>query len=46
MLSPQFAAAQQVPKDDKRLKNEYVEYPSPAGYTGKRTMAFFNKHLR
>jgi carboxymethylenebutenolidase len=35
MLSPQFAAAQQVPKDDKRLKTEYVEYPSPAGYTGK-----------
>jgi carboxymethylenebutenolidase len=35
MLSPQFAAAQQVPKDDKRLKAEYVEYPSPQGNTGK-----------
>ena len=35
MLNPQFAAAQQVPKDDKRLKTEYVEYPSPQGNTGK-----------
>ena len=35
MLSPQFAAAQQVPKDDERLKAEYVEYPSPQGNTGK-----------
>ena len=35
MLSPQFAAAQQVPKDDKRLKTEYIEYPSPQGNTGK-----------
>jgi carboxymethylenebutenolidase len=31
-LSPKFAEAQQVPKDDKRLKAEYVEYPSPQGY--------------
>jgi len=31
-LSPKFAEAQQVPKDDKRLKTEYVEYPSPQGY--------------
>jgi len=31
-LNPQFAAAQQVPKDDARLKTEYVEYPSPQGY--------------
>jgi carboxymethylenebutenolidase len=30
-LSPRFAEAQQVPKDDPRLKTEYVEYPSPAG---------------
>jgi carboxymethylenebutenolidase len=30
-LSPKFAEAQQVPKDDKRLKTEYVEYPSPNG---------------
>ena len=36
MLSPQFAAAQQVPKDDKRLKAEYVEYPSPQGNTARR----------
>jgi carboxymethylenebutenolidase len=31
MLSPNFAEAQQVPKDDKRLKTEYLEYPSPNG---------------
>src|SRR4051812_21966292 len=35
MLNPQFASAQQVPKDDKRLKAEYVEYPSPQGNPGK-----------
>jgi carboxymethylenebutenolidase len=33
-LSPRFAEAQQVPKDDKRLKTETIEYESPAG-TGK-----------
>jgi carboxymethylenebutenolidase len=32
-LNPQFAAAQQIAKDDKRLKTEYVEYPSPQGNT-------------
>jgi carboxymethylenebutenolidase len=32
-LNPQFAAAEQVAKDDKRLKTEYVEYPSPKGNT-------------
>ena len=32
MLSPKFAEAQQVPKDDKRLKAEHVEYASPQGY--------------
>ncbi len=31
-LNPRFAEAQKVPKDDKRLKTEYVEYPSPQGY--------------
>ncbi|WP_296510889.1 dienelactone hydrolase family protein [Rhodoferax sp.] len=31
-LSPDFAAAQQVPKDDKRLTTSTVELPSPAGY--------------
>ena len=31
-LNPKFAEAQQVPPDDKRLKTEYVEYPSPQGY--------------
>jgi carboxymethylenebutenolidase len=31
-LSPKFAEAQQVPPDDKRLKAEHVEYPSPQGY--------------
>ena len=30
-LSPNFAAAQQIAKDDKRIKTEYLEYPSPAG---------------
>lgn len=30
-LSPKFAEAQQVPKDDKRLHTEYVEYASPQG---------------
>jgi carboxymethylenebutenolidase len=30
-LSPKFAEAQQVPKDDARLKAEYLEYPSPEG---------------
>ncbi len=31
-LSPQFAAAQQVRPDDKRLDAKYVEFPSPKGY--------------
>jgi carboxymethylenebutenolidase len=31
MLSPKFAEAQQVAKDDKRIKAEYIEYPSPQG---------------
>ena len=31
MLRPRFAEAQQVPKDDKRIKAEYVEYDSPKG---------------
>src|SRR5262245_21677496 len=31
-LNPNFAEAQQVPKDDKRLKTEYLEYSSPQGY--------------
>ena len=31
-LSPKFAEAQQVPKDDKRLKTEWLEYQSPQGY--------------
>jgi carboxymethylenebutenolidase len=32
MMNPKFAEAQQVPKDDKRLKTEYVEIDSPKGY--------------
>ena len=32
MMNPKFAAAQQVAKDDKRLKTEYVEIDSPKGY--------------
>jgi len=31
-LSPKFAEAQQVPKDDERLTASYLEYPSPQGY--------------
>jgi len=31
-LNPKFAEAQQVKKDDPRLKAEYVEYDSPQGY--------------
>ena len=31
-LSPKFAQAQQLRPDDKRLKTERVEFPSPAGY--------------
>jgi carboxymethylenebutenolidase len=30
-LNPRFAEAQQVPKDDKRLQTESVQYDSPAG---------------
>lgn len=30
-LNPRFAEAQQVPKDDARLKAEYVSFPSPQG---------------
>ncbi|HUR22173.1 MAG TPA: dienelactone hydrolase family protein [Vicinamibacterales bacterium] len=30
-LSPKFAEAQKVPKDDPRIKAEYVTFPSPAG---------------
>ena len=30
-LAPRFAEAQQIPKDDKRLKASMVEYPSPKG---------------
>jgi carboxymethylenebutenolidase len=31
-LSPKYAEAQQVAKDDPRLKTEYIEYDSPRGY--------------
>src|SRR5436190_16195733 len=31
MLSPKFAEAQQVAKDDKRIKTEWVEIDSPKG---------------
>jgi carboxymethylenebutenolidase len=31
-LSPQFAAAQQVKPDDKRLSARYIEFASPDGY--------------
>jgi carboxymethylenebutenolidase len=35
-LNPKFAEAQQVAKDDKRLKTEYLPYPSPQGNAGMR----------
>jgi carboxymethylenebutenolidase len=31
-LSPNYAWAQQVPKDDRRIGAAYVNYPSPQGY--------------
>ena len=31
-LSPKFAEAQEVQGNDPRIKAQYVEYPSPAGY--------------
>jgi len=31
-LSPNYALAEQVPKDDKRLKTEYITFQSPQGY--------------
>jgi carboxymethylenebutenolidase len=31
-LRPNYAYAEQVPKDDKRLKTEFVTFPSPQGY--------------
>jgi carboxymethylenebutenolidase len=39
-LSPQFAAAQQVKPDDKRLTARYIEFASPDGYgTGRGYLA-------
>jgi carboxymethylenebutenolidase len=32
MMNPKFAEAQQVPKDDKRIKSDVVEIDSPKGY--------------
>src|SRR5438445_10892245 len=31
-LRPNYAFAEQVPKDDKRLKTDFVTFPSPQGY--------------
>ena len=31
-LGPNYAWAQQVPKDDKRIRTDYINYPSPEGY--------------
>jgi carboxymethylenebutenolidase len=31
-LSPRFAEAEQIAKDDPRITASYVEYPSPSGY--------------
>lgn len=39
-LSPQFAAAQQVPDDDARIRTEYREFETPNGYgTGRGYLA-------
>jgi carboxymethylenebutenolidase len=38
MLRPHYAWAQQVPKDDKRIRAEYVTYPSPQGNASDGTM--------
>ncbi len=38
MLRPNYALAQQVPKDDKRIKAEYTMYPSPKGNSSNGTM--------
>src|SRR4051812_1003435 len=32
MLNPQYALAAQVPKEDARVKSEYLKFPSPAGH--------------
>ena len=32
MMNPKFAEAQQIAKDDKRIKTEWVDIPSPSGY--------------
>jgi len=32
MLSPQYALAAQVPKEDARVKAEYLKFPSPQGH--------------
>jgi carboxymethylenebutenolidase len=31
-LSPNYAWAQQIPKDDRRIRTEYATYPSPQGH--------------
>jgi carboxymethylenebutenolidase len=38
MLLPNYALAQQVPKDDKRIRAEYATYPSPKGNASNGTM--------
>jgi carboxymethylenebutenolidase len=38
MLRPNYALAQQVAKDDKRIKAEYTMYPSPRGNASSGTM--------
>lgn len=38
MLRPDYALAQQVAKDDKRIKAEYTMYPSPNGNSSNGTM--------
>ncbi|HWP57932.1 MAG TPA: dienelactone hydrolase family protein [Candidatus Acidoferrales bacterium] len=38
MLRPNYALAQQVPRDDKRIRAEYTMYPSPKGNAPDGTM--------
>jgi carboxymethylenebutenolidase len=42
-LRPNYAYAEQIPKDDKRLKTEFVTFPSPQGYETVR--AYLVRHV-
>lgn len=46
MLKPNYALAQQVPKEDSRIKAEYTMYPSPKGNSSNGTMRGCSRGLR